>query len=184
MSIIVNGITLPTTGDYLQVNGVLVDTVIANGINVWEKQKTLHVLSNGQPVEGNYSSAWRNPLGYATSLKEWGVYGHSSGGGLADAGIRFYSGKHQSLKVRYFVYVWGGPIATPQIILFNVTSGNTAASNYINGTEESSDTVILGTDEKTYSIAQDNHYDVKITIQDRDGANFWYTIQLLDVWLQ
>lgn len=47
MSIIVNGITIPTNGDYIFSNNANIDTVVANGITVWEKRKSV-VLYDGR----------------------------------------------------------------------------------------------------------------------------------------
>ena len=39
MAIIVNGINIPTNGDYIKVGNTIVDKVICNGVTVWEKKK-------------------------------------------------------------------------------------------------------------------------------------------------
>ncbi len=44
MSIIVNGASIPTNGDYIVVNGVKVEKVTANGVTVWEKQISTPVV--------------------------------------------------------------------------------------------------------------------------------------------
>lgn len=47
MSIIVNGITIPVNGDFIFSNNTNIDTIVANGITVWEKRKSI-VLYDGR----------------------------------------------------------------------------------------------------------------------------------------
>ncbi len=41
MAIIVNGIPIPTNGDYIIANGIKITRVVANGITVWEKNASV-----------------------------------------------------------------------------------------------------------------------------------------------
>lgn len=43
MAIIVNGVNIPTNGEYLTVNDVAIDKVVANGVTVWEKITQLSI---------------------------------------------------------------------------------------------------------------------------------------------
>ena len=55
MAIVVNGISIPTNGDFVVVNGVKVTKVVANGIVVWEKE-TAPPAKNAPPF---LSAGWR-----------------------------------------------------------------------------------------------------------------------------
>lgn len=63
MSIIVNGASIPTNGDYIVVNGVKVEKVTANGVTVWEKET--HQAKNAPPF---LSAGWRT---LSTDTSEW-----------------------------------------------------------------------------------------------------------------
>lgn len=47
MSIVANGITIPTHSDYIFSNNIDIDTVVANGVTVWQKQKTYYAYQDG-----------------------------------------------------------------------------------------------------------------------------------------
>ena len=47
MPIIVNGITIPFNGDFIFSNNINIDTVVANGVIVWQKQKAYFAYQNG-----------------------------------------------------------------------------------------------------------------------------------------
>lgn len=52
MAIVVNGVTIPTNGDFIVVNGVKVAKVVANGVTVWERVK----IKNAPPFK---SAGWK-----------------------------------------------------------------------------------------------------------------------------
>lgn len=59
MAIIVNGITIPTNGDFINVNGNKIDEVVANGVIVWKKETKRYIwdgstLYSGAGLSGLY----------------------------------------------------------------------------------------------------------------------------------
>lgn len=45
MAIIVNGVNIPTNGEYLTVNGVPIEKVVANDVVVWERIRNIDILN-------------------------------------------------------------------------------------------------------------------------------------------
>lgn len=45
MAIIVNGVNIPTNGDFIKVGNTIVDKVICNGVVVWERMKDIDILA-------------------------------------------------------------------------------------------------------------------------------------------
>lgn len=175
MSIIANGITLPTNGDYLQVNGVLVDRVIANGVTVWEKQKIepFYVIQNGALVSGNYLNAEMNKQGFGFSDCPYGFRGHT-GGGKSNAYIYvvFNTRECTNLKISGIASCW----SNGKGITLSVTGYNSVLIAE-NGTGE-------GTFyEKKFTVAKNSDITIKIETAIYEGIEAWYTLNIKNIYL-
>lgn len=60
MSIIVNGVTIPVNGDFLFSNNANIDTVVANGVTVWEKRKSIVLYDHRAYYDGRVSYPYMN----------------------------------------------------------------------------------------------------------------------------
>lgn len=70
MSIIVNGASIPTNGDYIVVNGVRVEKVIANGVVVWKKETKRYIWDGTTLYPGVSLSGFSRNEGKLISLCE------------------------------------------------------------------------------------------------------------------
>lgn len=64
MSIIVNGVTIPVTGDFIFSNNANIDTVVANGVTVWEKRKSVVLYDHRAYYDGRASYPYANSNSY------------------------------------------------------------------------------------------------------------------------
>ena len=55
MAIIVNGVNIPTNGDFIKVGNTIVDKVICNGVVVWERELGIPITDWTKP-----NSGWEN----------------------------------------------------------------------------------------------------------------------------
>lgn len=49
MALIINGVTIPENLDSIYANNIDLDTIVANGVIVWKKQKSYYAYQNGAP---------------------------------------------------------------------------------------------------------------------------------------
>ena len=68
MSIIVNGASIPINGDYIVVNGVKVEKVIANGVVVWKKETKRYIWDGSTLYSGAGLSGFYKDGGKLVSL--------------------------------------------------------------------------------------------------------------------
>lgn len=70
MPIVVNGITIPTEGDYIIVNGIKIEKVIANGVVVWKKELKRYIWNGTTLYAGVGLSGFYKDGGKLMSLCE------------------------------------------------------------------------------------------------------------------
>lgn len=124
MATVVNGITIPENIDSVFANEINIDTIVANGVIVWQKKKENYVIKNG--VLLNAPNAGWHADGHSTSGGEKRVFWGSS---ESDYRYCYGCGGHTASNANDYWSVWTGAMPTNGYQYITITFVNASWSD-------------------------------------------------------